>query len=72
MTTSGNWEITVEPLIDGDYEITAEQEYLAGNISPLSGVLPITIDATAPRDGSTCTRYHRFSMTDDLSSAINP
>ena len=49
VTTSGDWEVTVEPLVDGNYDITAEQEDLAGNISPLSGALAITIDASSPQ-----------------------
>src|SRR5439155_22810123 len=46
--TTGAWEITVEPLIDGTYAITAEAEDLAGNISVLSNPLTITIDTTPP------------------------
>jgi hypothetical protein len=42
----GAWEVTVEPLADGSYSITAEAEDLAGNISALSAALapPLTID----------------------------
>ena len=45
----GSWEVTVEPLVDGAYAITAEAEDLAGNVSPLSGVLNITVDTLAPQ-----------------------
>ncbi|MFV2069280.1 MAG: Ig-like domain-containing protein, partial [Pirellulales bacterium] len=47
----GLWEITVEPLVDGDYTITLEVEDLAGNVSdPADGpTLDITIDGLAPQ-----------------------
>ena len=35
----GEWEITVEPLDDGTWSITAEAEDLAGNISAMSSPL---------------------------------
>ena len=41
----GIWEITVEPLADGDYEITTIVEDLAGNLSDQGGPLEITISA---------------------------
>ena len=46
----GIWEITVEPLADGDYEITTIVEDLAGNLSlPLETPLEITVDAAEPQ-----------------------
>ncbi|GAB4142186.1 MAG: hypothetical protein Tsb009_12340 [Planctomycetaceae bacterium] len=48
-TTSGIWEITSEPLADGNYVITAESEDLAGNISQLSQALNITVDTLPPQ-----------------------
>jgi uncharacterized linocin/CFP29 family protein len=45
----GLWEITVEPLADGVYQITTEVEDLAGNISPLSAALSIVIDTLSPQ-----------------------
>jgi len=45
----GTWEITVEPLADGQYDIRVEVEDQAGNISPLSDPLSVTIDALAPQ-----------------------
>ena len=44
----GAWEVTTEPLDDGTYTITAEVEDQAGNISPLSGSLTVTVDTIAP------------------------
>ena len=45
----GRWEVTIEPLVDGEYTITTEIEDLAGNISePLEEGLPIWIDTIAP------------------------
>ncbi|MFV2068411.1 MAG: Ig-like domain-containing protein, partial [Pirellulales bacterium] len=45
----GTWEITVEPLVDGEYDIRVEVEDQAGNISLLSDPLRITIDALQPQ-----------------------
>ncbi|MCO6453692.1 MAG: CHRD domain-containing protein [Pirellulaceae bacterium] len=46
----GIWEITVEPLVDGDYDITIELEDVAGNVSPRSPVLlTITVDTLDPQ-----------------------
>jgi len=45
----GLWEVTVEPLAEGDYEITVAVEDLAGNISPRSGGLALTVDTTNPQ-----------------------
>ena len=39
ITSQGNWEITVEPLADGHYNIYAEQEDLAGNVSMINEVI---------------------------------
>lgn len=43
----GAWEVTLEPLADGNYAITAVAEDLAGNISSPSGALNVTIDTLA-------------------------
>ncbi|MFH1918923.1 MAG: Ig-like domain-containing protein [Planctomycetota bacterium] len=45
----GTWEVTVEPLIDGDYIIRVEVEDLAGNITLVNGDLPITVDTLPPQ-----------------------
>ena len=44
----GAWEITVEPLIDGQYVITTIVEDLAGNLSVASQGLTIWIDTVKP------------------------
>jgi len=44
----GIWEITIEPLDDGVYDVTAELEDLAGNISPLAESLLVEIDTYQP------------------------
>ncbi len=44
----GDWEVTVEPLADGTYTITAVVEDLAGNISAPSAVMaggPLVVDS---------------------------
>ena len=41
--SGGTYEITVEPLADGVYGITATAEDAAGNFSPASGALQVTI-----------------------------
>ena len=45
----GAWEVTIEPLADGMYIITAELEDLAGNISDMSGEFELEIDTLAPQ-----------------------
>ena len=43
----GTWEITVEPLADGNYDLTVEIEDLAGNITmvdPIFNAFDATID----------------------------
>ena len=45
----GIWEITVEPLADGEYTVWAEVEDQAGNISLASDPVSLTIDTTAPQ-----------------------
>ena len=48
-SSSGNWEVTVEPLADAEYEITVEAEDLAGNVSSMSDPLSVTIDTLPPQ-----------------------
>ncbi|MGD9723137.1 MAG: Ig-like domain-containing protein [Pirellulales bacterium] len=45
----GAWEVTIEPLAEGEYEIFAVLEDLAGNISEASGTFLLIIDTTAPQ-----------------------
>ena len=45
----GIWEVTVEPLADGDYDVRVELEDLAGNLSFLSEELSVTIDTLPPQ-----------------------
>ena len=48
---NGNWTFTVpRALADGSYSFTARQEDTAGNVSPLSSALSVTVDTkmTAP------------------------
>ena len=45
----GTWEITVEPLVNGDYSIELEVEDLAGNISRAESSLNIIVDGLAPQ-----------------------
>lgn len=46
--TNGDWEVTVEPLDDGAYEITTVIEDLAGNRSDPSAPLEVWVDTVAP------------------------
>ena len=46
----GHWEVTVEPLKRGQFEITATVEDRAGNISPASEPLTIVVDPYEPND----------------------
>ena len=44
---NGAWEVTVEPLVDGNYSVTAHIEDLAGNFTQTDPVA-ITIDTAVP------------------------
>ena len=45
----GHWEVTVEPLADGEYEITAVLEDTAGNVSDPSEAFLLVLDTLAPQ-----------------------
>ncbi|MFF1574587.1 Ig-like domain-containing protein [Leifsonia sp. NPDC058292] len=64
VATSGDWSLTPEsPLADGNYALTAKQFDAAGNESPVSNTVNITVKSqadaapviTAPADGSSTT-----------------
>ena len=44
---NGAWEVTVEPLVDGNYAVTAHIEDLAGNFTR-TDVVNVTIDTAVP------------------------
>ena len=46
--TDGDWEVTVEPLADGAYDVTVEAEDLAGNTTLHDPSMTIWIDTRAP------------------------
>jgi subtilisin-like proprotein convertase family protein len=46
----GVWEVTVEPMVDGAYEITIEHEDLAGNISSHYDFAALGLPAAIPDD----------------------
>ncbi len=70
---NGSWEITVEPLNDGTYEITQVLEDLAGNVSEPSLASVIVIDTALPN-----TPYldllsdDGLSTTDNITSVVRP
>jgi len=45
---SGNWSLTPAALADGPHSFTATATDLAGNTSPASGALAVTIDTASP------------------------
>ncbi|MBN2296873.1 MAG: PPC domain-containing protein, partial [Pirellulales bacterium] len=45
----GTWEVTLEPLADGDYDVFAVIEDLAGNISDLSQIHNLVVDTLPPQ-----------------------
>ena len=53
IATGGSFSIIVSALAPGTHNITARAADLAGNVGPLSGVDPITIDTTPPAVVST-------------------
>jgi hypothetical protein len=46
--SGGSWSISTSALANGSYTLTAIETDIAGNISPASGPLDLTIDTTAP------------------------
>ncbi len=52
---SGNWSITASALIDGVHTVAATATDAAGNVSPVSPTLSVTIDTTAPTASLTTT-----------------
>ncbi|AOM79687.1 Ig-like domain-containing protein [Pedobacter steynii] len=48
IATGGNWSITANTLTPGTHTITAKATDVAGNVSPVSTGLVVTIDTTAP------------------------
>lgn len=50
---SGNWSITSIALADGDHDITAQSDDVAGNTSAVTSALTVTIDTSAPAAPST-------------------
>ncbi len=73
----GFWEVTVEPLADGTFTITATLEDLAGNIGETSGGLMVTIDTSAPQrptidlaDISDSGRNNQDNVTNDLKTLL--
>lgn len=47
----GQWEVTIEPLADGIYDISAEAEDLAGNISAPSAAMTPPLELDTPNGG---------------------
>ncbi|MBD2922699.1 hypothetical protein G5C48_31745, partial [Burkholderia pseudomallei] len=45
---SGNWTIQTASLADGTHSLTASAVDLAGNTSPASSTLPVTVDTINP------------------------
>ena len=45
---SGTWTVTTDPLAEGTYDFRATQTDAAGNPSPPSPILTVTVDMTAP------------------------
>lgn len=75
----GLWEVTVEPLADGMYTITAKSEDLAGNLSaasaPLAGDLMIdTLEPQRPTidllDSSDSGRHNQDDVTNDTTPTV--
>jgi RHS repeat-associated protein len=46
---TGDWQLTVTPLNDGTYNLTATSTDVAGNISTVTPPLAVTIDSLAPQ-----------------------
>ena len=73
----GTWEVAVDPLTDGTYNITASAEDSAGNIGPQTEPLTITVDTKAPNtpyldlvDASDSGRSNRDNVTNDNTPTV--
>ena len=74
---SGNWSIYSSVLAEGIHSITAKQTDVAGNISPASGALSVTVDKSAPGAPSTAPDLDSASDTgsssaDDITDDTTP
>ncbi len=70
----GDWEVTVEPLTDGAYDMTVEIEDWAGNIGT-AGPLTIQIDTLAPQRPTLdlpTTSDSGMSDVDNITGAADP
>ena len=72
----GAWTITASPLADGVHSLTATATDAAGNVSPVSGALAVTVDTTAPAAPSTAdldaTSDSGASDIDDITNDDTP
>jgi hypothetical protein len=76
----GAWEVTVEPLVDGTYTITAKAEDLAGNLSAASSPMAggdLMVDTQAPQrptidllDSSDSGRNNQDNITNDTTPTV--
>jgi|GEM_PF-561561 len=77
VTSANGGEVMIKdngPLTDGDYDYVAQQTDVAGNVSPFSGVLVLTIDTTLPA-GPTLSldpATNTGSKTDSITSNTQP
>jgi len=63
----GQWTFTpTDPLAEGTHQLTATATNAAGNISPATGIYPITVDTTAPGIVDSAV------LTDDVGSIQGP
>jgi len=46
---TGDWQLTVSPISDGNYNVTAISTDVAGNVSAVTSPLSLTIDSLAPQ-----------------------
>ncbi len=69
-TSQGDWEITVEPLVDGEYEISTEVEDLAGNIT-VGPDIDVIIDSTAPQRPTLDLKASEDSGMSDIDNVTN-
>ncbi len=66
VTTTGEWEITTQPLVDNFYNVYVVTEDLAGNISMLMNAVDVTLNANRTDPG----RWHAQCPVDDRGLAV--
>ena len=70
-TSGGSYSVTTSTLTDGTHSITATATDVAGNVSPASAALSVTIDTDVPVISGVSAAPNPFSVSRDGSTTIS-